>query len=237
MRFFLKKGLKWELFSFKPEEYPYEYTPGYPLRHGLLKNGEIDWPFWCKQETWTMDQAVRLLDETRTGDDSYCALPWPLYQEISDGLEKTLKASAGHHIFESKPNTEHGFILQNALVYPRPFIEWAYHNDFLIPVGLQSLLPKLLKSDHPSPFAYSNMVINKSMYIKALSSVHHDDWAARRGITAQLLNDLGFTARETYMALSESGKSLVDPNGDPDAIARKWRRTGRNILEKMEEDD
>jgi hypothetical protein len=39
------------------------------------------------------------------------------------------------------------------------------------------------------------------------------------------------------MALSESGKSLDEPTGDPEAIARKWRRTGRHIMETLEKID
>jgi hypothetical protein len=237
VRFFIKSDLKWELTRFKPEDHPYDYNPGFPLRHGLLRNGEIDWTFWCKQETWTFDQAVRLLDNERTGDDTFFGGVWPLYQEISAGLEKALKVSAGHHIFKGKPDTQYGFIIHYALVYPRPFLEWAYYNGFYIPAGLQSLLPKTLKNDQTLPFTYSNVAINKAAYIKALESRKSDDWDARRAITAQLLNDLGFTARETYMALSESGKSLDEPNGDPEAIARKWRRTGRHIMEEMENVD
>jgi hypothetical protein len=261
VRFFIKSELKWELLNFSPEEHPYDYNPGFPLRHGLLKNGEIDWPFWCKRETWTLDQAVRLLDDKRPGCDSYLDGQWKAYWEISDGLKKVLASGGGYHIFKGKPRMMEAlrrgkpseddclisdpskdsdyniYIHHETLVYPRPFIEWAYHNDFFIPAGLQPLLPKMLTNERPSPFAYSNLAINRTAYLAALESVRRDDWNARRGILAQLLNDLGFTARETYMALSESGKSLDEPNGDPEAIARKWRRTGRHIMETLEETD
>jgi hypothetical protein len=147
MRFFIKNDLKWDMVNFKPEEHPYPYHPGFPIRHGLLKTGEIDWGFWLKQETWTFDQAVRLLDDTRTGDDTYCDHPWPLYQKISDGLMKALNASAAHHIFKGKPNTRHGFIRQSSVVYPAPFIEWAFHNGCGIPDGLRELLPVAIKKE------------------------------------------------------------------------------------------
>jgi hypothetical protein len=263
MRFFIKNNLDCSEFSnfFSPEKHPYEYHSSYPLRHGLLKNGDIDWPFWCKQETWTMDEAVRLLDDERPGYDSYYAGVWKKYWNISDGLKKILASGGGYHIFQEKPELKKAFsrgkpsedeclfgdpseardytfyVPHDTRVYPKPFVEWAYHNDYFIPVGLQGLLPKALKADNPSPFGYINVAYNKETYIEALASVRHDDWDSRRGITAQLLNDLGFTARETYLALSESGKSLDEPNGDPDAIARKWRRTGRHLMEKLDEID
>jgi hypothetical protein len=94
LRIFLKKGPPYKMVHFKPEEHPYKPHPSYPLRHGLLKSGEIDWPFWCRQKTWTFDQAIRLLDYTRTGEDGFVALPWDLYQRISSGLEKAFKAGA-----------------------------------------------------------------------------------------------------------------------------------------------
>jgi hypothetical protein len=260
MRFFIINEPKWEMAHFRPEEHPYKYHPSYPLRHGLLKTGEIDWAFWCKQETWMLDQAVRLLDYSKTGDDAYYGGPgrWKLYWQISDDLKRLLVAG-GHHIFKGKPKLEEDggrgkpaeddcfaydpskspgynvYIRQNSLVYPKPFVEWAYRNNYLIPQGLQSLLPKIVNSEKPAPPDYTNVSIKKSAYVKALENVRHDDWKSRRGITAQLLNDLGFTARETYMALAESGKSLDDPNGDPDAIVRRWRKTGRQILENLEE--
>jgi len=261
LRFFIKSDLEHNEFTefFKPENHPYDYNPGFPLRHGLLKNGDIDWPFWCKQETWTLDQAVRLLDDRLPGYDTYYDGAWKLYWEISDGLKKILASGGGYHIFKGKPRKGKAlrrgkpsedeclisdpskgrdytiFIRHDTLVYPGPFIEWAYYNGFYIPAGLQPLLPKILKSEQPSPFTYSTLAINRTAYIAALESVRHDGWNARRGILAQLLNDLGFTARETYMAMSESGKSLDEPNGDPEAIARKWRRTGRQAMEKLEE--
>jgi hypothetical protein len=123
MRFFIKNTPKWDMLNFKPEDHPYPYHPGFPIRHGLLKSGEIDWAFWLRQETWTFDQAVRLLDDSHTGDDTYCDHPWPLYQQISDGLMKAISASAAHHIFKGKPNTNYEFIRQSSLVYPAPFIE------------------------------------------------------------------------------------------------------------------
>ncbi len=100
MQSYWKKGSPYKMFNFKPEEHPYAYDARFPIRHGLLKTGEIDWAFWLKQETWTLDQAVRLLDDTRTGDDTYCDHPWPLYQDFSDGLMRALKASAAYHILK-----------------------------------------------------------------------------------------------------------------------------------------
>lgn len=263
MRFFVKKDLDhWKFGNrFRPENHPYDYHSSYPLRHGLLKNGEIDWAFWCKQETWTFDQAVRLLDDERPGYDYFDGGPWKKYWDLSDGLKKILASGGGYSIFNKRPKLEEDedrgkpsdderrgvdpseasdytlYIAHRNQVYPKPFVEWAYHNGHYIPVGLQGFLPKVLKSYNPSPFDYVNVAINKEAYTKALKNMRHDDWSSRRAITAQLLNDLGFTARETYMALSESGKSLAEPNGDPGAIARKWRRTGRHIMEKLEKDD
>jgi len=261
VRFFIKNDLKLKSSFFKPEDHPYDYNPGFPLRHGLLKNGEIDWPFWCKQETWSLDQAVRLLDDKLPGYDSYYDRPWKEYWKISDALKKVLASGGGYHIFKGQPRTMDAlsrgkpseedclfsdpskaidytiYISHDTLVHSRPFIEWAYYNNFYIPAGLQPLLPKILKSEQPSPFAYSNLTINRTAYIAALESVRRDDWNSRRGILAHILNDLGFTARETYLALSESGKSLDEPTGDPEAIARKWRRTGRHIMETLEKID
>ena len=93
MRFFLKKDLYRKMFNFKPEEHPYEYSSKFPIRHGLLKTGEIYWAFWCRREFWTFDQAVRLLDDELVGDDTYNAMPWPFYSEVSQGLEKVPAAS------------------------------------------------------------------------------------------------------------------------------------------------
>ena len=154
MRIFWKKGSRYKMVHFRPEEHPYKPHPSYPLRHGLLKSGEIDWQFWCRQKTWTFDQAVRLLDYTRTGDDGFEALPWDLYQRISDGLEKAFKAGAAHHIFKGEPNIEYGFILQSSVVYPAPFVEWAFHNYFGIPEGLSPLLPEAVRHQH-GPAVYS----------------------------------------------------------------------------------
>lgn len=154
MRIFWKKGSPHKMVHFKPEEHPYKPHPSYPLRHGLLKSGEIDWAFWRRQEVWTFDQAVRLLDYTRTGDDGFTATPWDLYQRISDGLEKAFKAGATYHIFKGEPDTTHGFIYQSSKVYPAPFVEWAYHNYFGIPEGLSALLPESVRLEH-GPAAYS----------------------------------------------------------------------------------
>ena len=148
MQSYWKKGPPYKMYNFKPEEHPYPYHPGFPIRHGLLKTGEIDWGFWLKQETWTLDQAVRLLDDTRTGDDTYCDHPWTLYHHISDGLMKAISVSAAQHIFKAQPNTEYGFIRQNSVVYPAPFIEWAFHNGYGIPDGLKELLPAAIKKEY-----------------------------------------------------------------------------------------
>lgn len=148
MRTFWKKGPPYKMVNFNPEEHPYDYNPGFPIRHGLLKTGEIDWAFWLKQETWTFDQAVRLLDDSKTGDDTYCDSPWPLYQKISDRLMKAINVSAAHHIFQGEPNIKFEFIRQSSLVYPAPFVEWAYHNGFSIPTGLQELLPEAIRKAH-----------------------------------------------------------------------------------------
>lgn len=252
MRLFIKKHLGHGS-HFNPKEYPYEKHYSYPLRHGLLKNGEIDWDFWCKQEFWTLDEAARLLETEKTADDSYYALATEYYQRISDGLVVLVEANAWHHMFKEKPiinklgegdnlaneylrrdECHYYFISHSSLVYPRAFVEWAYHNNFFIPTALQKLLPNTIRNDKPDPCNYHNVAINKKGYTKALASISPEDWPSRRAITALLLQDLGFTARETYMALSETARSLEDAGGDPDAIVRKWRRTGRQLMEKLQ---
>jgi hypothetical protein len=87
------------------------------------------------------------------------ALPWDLYQRISDGLEKAFRAGAAHHIFKGEPDTNHGFILQNTVVYPAPFVKWAYHNYLGIPEGLSPLLPEAVKQKH-GPAVYSENLVS-----------------------------------------------------------------------------
>jgi hypothetical protein len=40
-------------------------------------------------------------------------------------------------IFKGEPDTDHGFILQNTVVYPAPFVEWTYNNYFGIPNSIE----------------------------------------------------------------------------------------------------
>lgn len=210
MRIFWKKGSPHKMVHFKPEEHPYKPHPSYPLRHGLLKSGEIDWHFWCQQKTWTFDQAVRLLDYTRTGDDGYIDTPWDLYERISKGLEKAFKAGAAHHIFKGDPNTTYGFIRQSSAVYPAPFVEWAYHNYFGIPEGLSSLLPEAIKQKH-GPAAYSENPASASVEVQIPLPDHPDEkappehWASLFRAYKEVATDLESKGLWEIMAMRMEG--------------------------------
>lgn len=246
MRIFWKRKPPYKLAHFKPEEHPYKPHPSYPLRHGLLKSGEIDWTFWRRQEVWTFDQAVRLLDYTRTGDDGFTATPWDLYQRISDGLEKAFKAGAAHHIFKGEPDTTHGFIYHSSKIYPAPFVEWAYHNGFGIPEGLAELLPELIKQQY-GPSAFLENPASASNEAAVAAPVRPDEkappehWASlfrshKEGAGDRDTKELweimalrmeGFTNRQIYDQLFKKGRHSA-----PKAFISKKIAKCRELLQQ-----
>lgn len=246
MPIFWKKEPPFKLMHFNPEEHPYKPHPSYPLRHGLLKSGEIDWPFWRRQETWTFDQAVRLLDYNRTPDDGFTATPWKLYQRISDGLEKAFKAGAAYHIFNGEPNTTYDFIYHSTTVFPAPFVEWAYHNGFGIPEGLSGLLPESVKLRH-SPSAHLENGFPASNEADAPASSRLDEkapperWASlfrsyKEGAGDRETTELweimalrmdGLTNRQIYDQLYKKGR-----HQSPKAFISKKITKCRKLLEK-----
>lgn len=254
MRFLFKKNNPPKLFHFRKQDYPYAPHLGQPLIHGTLENGGIDWGFWKQQEIWTLAQAIGLM-QGYPGDE-YHSLAYDIRnREYIDRLDALIESGSAYTVFHKvlmnpvPPPTEKELERENtplikavlgnivhkkesvretSEVYAKEFVRWAYENDFVLPYEIADMLPAVLQGAKTSP-EYRNLSINTKPYIAAWQQkVAEDTWTDRRAVTAYLLSQLGFTAKQIYMALSGKGEA----EADPDPKVRSWKEKGKYLVGK-----
>lgn len=254
MQFFFKKDNPPVLFHFREENYPYEPTPAQPLVHGTLENGDIDWDFWKKQEVWTLAQAIGLM-QGYPGDEWHSLAYDHRNRDYIDKLDTLIASGLDYTIFKKVlmnqlvPVTEKEHaktnkpqfmdilghirhkkesVRETSEVFPKEFVRWAYENHFVLPVEVLDMLPPVLNDSKKSQ-EHKNLTINIKPYIEAWQQkVGETSWANRRAVTAHLLAEVGFTAKQIYMALSGKGEA----EADPDRQVRKWKEKGKLLVSK-----
>lgn len=239
MDIFLKKAEERKFSYFKTKNYPYAADPEYPIIHGLKENGDIDWDYWINKDSWTLEQAIAIIDKMR-GDccrstiQSYFQMDWKnkIKKVLGTYLEHNLFSTLlfSHRTLGAEQPGINDLELQSE-VYPQNFVIWAYQNEITIPGELRSFF-----TDVPSAPSYNDLntlssPIDLSPFLEALEYYKNDSEKIRRGITAALLKGLGLKPEQIYLATH-----LKTINADLESMKRKGHefvQNGRDAIKKM----